>query len=99
EITRPFTGQRKLLPDIGSGAGSCSLLARCGAVGPVVSGEAAAWLAGEACLCLDWASAVFAADCDSSSARDVPGGGMVVVFTTCTSGASLGFAGLVSFAA
>ena len=44
EMTRPLTGQRKLLPVIGSGLGSWVLLAtRCGSP-PVISGAASAVL-------------------------------------------------------
>src|SRR5262249_17834261 len=103
ETTRPFTGQRKLLPDMGSGAGSCSLVATCsvlgvlgpGPLGPVVSFDAAT-AAGCRGVSFFGAPPAFAACWASSSAREVPGAGIVVVFTTCTSGLSLGVGALVS---
>src|SRR5690348_6078743 len=101
ETTRPFTGQRKLLPDMGSGAGSCSFVATCGvlgvlgpgALGPVVSFDAATGAAGGVFF---FGAPAFAACWASSSAREVPGAGIVVVFTMCTSGLSLGVGALIS---
>src|SRR5262249_18704099 len=103
ETMRPFTGQRKLLPDMGSGVGSCSLVATCGvlgvlgpgALGPVVSFDAATGAAGGGASFFG-APLAFAVCWASSSAREVPGAGILVVFTTCTSGLSLGVGALVS---
>src|SRR5262245_38913482 len=98
DTTRPLTGQRKLFPDMASGAGSCSLVATCGVsvlepgpLGPVVSFDAEIGAVGG--LSFFGAPPAFAACWASSSAREVPGAGIVVVFTTCTSGLSLGVAG------
>src|SRR4029077_4113667 len=41
ERMRPCTGQRKLLPDMGSGAGSCWVLATCGFCPPMTLGALA----------------------------------------------------------
>src|SRR5918994_3968465 len=79
-MTRPLTGQRKLLPDIGSGAGNCSTLARRGLPWPVISGDAAT-----SSVPLDGflAAGLAPPSASVSSASDVaPGGRMVVVLTT-----------------
>src|SRR5215471_16240269 len=102
DTTRPLTGQRKLFPDMASGAGSCSLVATCGLLGvlepgplgPVVSFDAEIGAVGG--VAFFGAPPAFAACWASSSAREVPGAGIVVVFTTCTSGLSLGVGALVS---
>src|ERR1044071_7141633 len=91
ETMRPFTGQRKLLPDMGSGVGSCSLVATrgvlgpCavgdGVLGPVVSFDAATGGGGGVVsFFFVLLSSPLVPCCDSSSARDVPGAGILVVF-------------------